>query len=54
MVASQLGSGRQIFHFPILVFGGPHANIPLHDAAGPIIGELIVSTGTSAVLDLVS
>src|SRR6202040_4287752 len=38
--------------FPIPVFGGPHADIPLHDAAGPIIGELIVSTGTSAVLDM--
>jgi uncharacterized protein len=38
--------------FPIPVFGGPHADIPLHDAAGPIIAELIVSTGTSAVLDM--
>jgi len=38
--------------FPIPVFGGPHADIPLHDAAGPIIGELIVTTGTSAVLDM--
>src|ERR1700733_4721581 len=38
--------------FPIPVFGGPHADIPLHDAAGPIIGELIYSTGISAVLDM--
>ena len=38
--------------FPIPVFGGPHADIPLHDAAGPIIGELIVSSGISAVLDM--
>jgi ribosome-binding protein aMBF1 (putative translation factor) len=38
--------------FPIPVFGGPHADIPLHDGAGPMIGELIVSTGTSAVLDM--
>ena len=38
--------------FPIPVFGGPHADIPLHDAAGPIIGELIVSAGISAVLDM--
>src|SRR5215218_2793435 len=29
--------------FPIPVFGGPHADIPLHDAAGTIIGELIVT-----------
>lgn len=38
--------------FPIPVFGGPHADIPLNDAAGPIIAELIVTTGTSAVLDM--
>lgn len=38
--------------FPIAVFGGPHADIPLHDAAGPIIGELITSSGISAVLDM--
>src|ERR1700756_1476117 len=38
--------------FPIPVFGGPHADIPLHDAAGPIIGELVISSGISAVLDM--
>jgi uncharacterized protein len=38
--------------FPILVFSGPHADIPLHDAAGPVIGELIVTSGISAVLDM--
>jgi DNA helicase HerA-like ATPase len=38
--------------FPVPVFGGPHADIPLHDAAGPVIAELIVTTGTSAVLDM--
>jgi DNA helicase HerA-like ATPase len=38
--------------FPIPVFRGPHADIPLHDAAAPIIGELIISSGTSAVLDM--
>lgn len=38
--------------FAIPVFGGPQGDIPLHDGAGRIIGELIVRTGTSAVLDL--
>src|SRR5215470_3648365 len=38
--------------FPIAVFGGPHADIPLHDAAGPVIGELITSSGISAILDM--
>src|SRR3984893_9958855 len=38
--------------FAIPVFGGPQADISLHDAAGPTIAELIVSTGISAVLDM--
>lgn len=38
--------------FAIPVFGGPKADVPLHEGAGKIIGELIVSSGTSAVLDL--
>jgi len=38
--------------FAIPVFGGPQADIPLHDAAGPTIAELIVTTGISAVLDM--
>jgi uncharacterized protein len=38
--------------FPIPVFGGPHADVPLHDAAGRTIGELVVSMGISAVVDL--
>jgi len=52
MVGPQIGSRRQAPGFPIPIFGGPHADIPLHDAAGPIIGELIVSSGISAVLDM--
>jgi hypothetical protein len=36
--------------YPIPVFGGPHADIPLHDAAGAMIGELITTSGISAVL----
>lgn len=38
--------------YAIPVFGGPHADVPLHEGAGKIIGELIVTSGTSAVLDL--
>lgn len=38
--------------FPVPVFDGRHGDIPLNDAAGPIIGELIASSGISAVLDL--
>lgn len=46
------GADGQSPGFSIPVFGGPHADIPLHDAAGPIIGELITSSGISAVLDM--
>ena len=52
MVGPQIGSRRQAPGFPIPIFGGPHADIPLYDAAGPIIGELIVSSGISAALDM--
>src|SRR3954470_15421731 len=38
--------------FPIRFFGGPKADIPLHDGAGVVIGELITSAGISAVLDM--
>ena len=38
--------------FSIPVFGGPHADIDLHEGAGTVIGELIVSSGTSAILDI--
>jgi len=48
----QSGADGKSPGFPIPVFGGPHADIPLHDAAGPIIGELIVSSGISAILDM--
>jgi hypothetical protein len=36
----------------IPVFGGPHADDPLYHAVGPIIGELIISSEASAVLDV--
>jgi len=46
------GSDGKSPGFALPVFGGPHADIPLHDGAGAIIGELIASTGTSAILDM--
>jgi DNA helicase HerA-like ATPase len=46
------GADGKAAGFPIPVFGGPHADIPLHDGAGAIIGELITASGISAVLDM--
>lgn len=45
--ASGKGSG-----FPIAVFGGDHADVPLERSAGEAIAEAVVAEGFSAVLDL--
>jgi DNA helicase HerA-like ATPase len=37
--------------FPVVVFGGAHANVPLNAASGQAIAEIIATTDTSAVLD---
>lgn len=37
--------------FPIYIFGGEHADIPLNHGAGAAIAELIGTTDTSAILD---
>ncbi len=38
--------------FPVVVFGGDHANIPLEETAGEVIAQSIVEQGFSAVIDL--
>src|SRR5271167_3959301 len=38
--------------YPIAVFGGPQGDLPLSDTSGAVLGELIVSSGISAVLDM--
>ncbi len=37
--------------FPIVVFGGEHADVPLSEGHGHAIAEIIASTDTSAVID---
>src|SRR5450631_3078567 len=34
--------------YPIAVFGGPHADLPLSDTSGHVLGQLIVNSGISA------
>ncbi len=46
------GADGKAAGFSVPVFGGPHADIPMHDRAGSIIGELITTSGISAVLDM--
>lgn len=38
--------------FPVVVFGGDHANIPLEETAGEIIAQSIIEQGFSAIIDL--
>lgn len=38
--------------FPIIVFGGEHADVPLDENAGEVIAGAIVEHGFSAILDL--
>ncbi len=38
--------------FPVVVFGGDHANIPLEETAGEVIAQAIIEQGFSAVIDL--
>ncbi|MGE4043359.1 MAG: ATP-binding protein [Acetobacteraceae bacterium] len=37
--------------FPVVVFGGDHADVPLKPASGKAIAEIIGTTDTSAILD---
>ena len=48
----QSGADGKAPGFPFLFLAGRMRNIPLHDAAGPVIGELITSSGISAALDM--
>jgi uncharacterized protein len=38
--------------FPVYVFGGPHADVPLEPTAGELIADVIVDHGINAILSL--
>ncbi len=38
--------------FPIVVFGGEHADVPLEENSGEVIAGAIIENGFSAILDL--
>ncbi len=40
--------------YPVIIFGGDHADVPLKETAGTLIADVIVSQRISAVLDLSS
>jgi uncharacterized protein len=47
--ASADGTGEGL---PIVVLGGEHGDLPLHESTGEIIADLVVEEGLSVVLDL--
>ena len=38
--------------FPVVIFGGPHADVPVNDRAGSAIAELVATGNRPAILDL--
>lgn len=38
--------------YPVVIFGGEHADVPLEEEAGELIADVLVDTGMSAILDL--
>lgn len=38
--------------FPVVIFGGEHADVPLEESAGEVVARAIVENGFSAILDL--
>lgn len=38
--------------FPVVIFGGEHADVPIEDGAGELIAQTIVESGRSAVIDV--
>lgn len=40
--------------YPITIFGGEHADVPLESTAGEVLAEAIVADGFSALIDLTS
>lgn len=38
--------------YPVYVFGGPHADVPLEEGAGELIADTLIDSGISAVLSI--
>jgi len=38
--------------YPVIIFGGDHADVPLEETSGTLIAECRCDPGISAVLDL--
>lgn len=47
-----LADGKTDSGFPVVIFGGPHGDLPLTEHAGALIGEAAASMAESCILDL--
>lgn len=45
-------NGKDPSPWPVVIFGGPHGDIPIHEGAGGLIGEACASMAESAIVDL--
>jgi DNA helicase HerA-like ATPase len=48
----QMADGKTASPYEIVIFGGPHADLPITPNAGAIIGETVAGMGESAIIDL--
>lgn len=47
-----MADGKTESGFPVVIFGGPHGDLPLTEHAGALIGEAAASMAESCILDL--
>lgn len=47
-----IADGSSPSRYPIIIFGGPHGDLPLTESAGTIIGETVACMKESCIIDL--
>src|SRR6516165_1428734 len=48
----QMADGKTASPYEMVIFGGPHADLPITPNAGAIIGETVAGMRESAIIDL--
>jgi len=47
-----MADGKEPSPWPVVIFGGPHGDLPITEASGALIGEACASMAESAIVDL--
>lgn len=47
-----LADGKTASPFNVVIFGGPHGDLPIHEHAGALVGETVAGMAESAIIDL--